>query len=356
MEKKINFFTVALMYVGTIMGAGFASGRESWQFFGVFGYKAFVGIALACVLFMTLGMMISYIAIKKNTQDMGKIIVPFNSEKASEAVGCFMAMLLYTIIVSMSAAGGSLLNQQFGINNAIGGGIIVVLVIATVLGDFERVSGVFSKMVPVLFTIVILSSVLVIVSSIGQSGATDGFPPSSMAKTWWFSAIIFISYNMLGIISIIASSSLRAKTNRHAVLGSALGGFSLAAMTLILVLAVQKDMAFTQTLDLPMLGYSLRISTILNAIFCIVLFAAIYAAATSTYYGFTTKLKEGKYKKHIIIIGAIIGFFGGLCGFKAIVAYLYPVEGYIGMVIILMIIINFFKTVIENEKKKSCRK
>ncbi len=34
---KLNFFHVALMYVGTIMGAGFASGREIWQFFGVFG-------------------------------------------------------------------------------------------------------------------------------------------------------------------------------------------------------------------------------------------------------------------------------------------------------------------------------
>ena len=35
-NKKVNLnvINVALMFVGAIMGAGFASGREIWQFFG----------------------------------------------------------------------------------------------------------------------------------------------------------------------------------------------------------------------------------------------------------------------------------------------------------------------------------
>ena len=32
---NLNVLNVALMFVGAIMGAGFASGREIWQFFGV---------------------------------------------------------------------------------------------------------------------------------------------------------------------------------------------------------------------------------------------------------------------------------------------------------------------------------
>lgn len=350
MRKKINFFTVALMYVGTIMGAGFASGRESWQFFGVFGDRSFAGIAIATIMFMVLGVMVSYIAISKRTRDMGEIIVPFDSSLTTSIVGYFMAGILYTIIISMSAAGGSFLSQQFGIHKAIGGGLIVFFVIITVLGDFQRISKVFSIMVPLLFSVVIISSILIINSDITQSGASEGFPPSDMAKTWWFSAIIFISYNMLGMISIVANSSLAAKSRKHGLIGAALGGLMLGVMTLVLVLALQKDMAFTQELDLPMLGYSGRISLSMNILFGIVLFAAIYSAATSTYYGFTTKLREGKNKKHIIVIGAILGFFGGLCGFKAIVAYLYPIEGYIGIVIILMITANFIKTVMQNER------
>ncbi len=355
-EKKLNFFNVAVMYVGTIMGAGFASGREGWQFFGIFGNKAYVGIALAGLLFMALGMMVSYIARSLRTDDMGKVIVFSDNPKFSDAVGYFMAAILYTIIISMSAAGGSLLNQQFGINKAVGGAMIVILVILTVLGNFERVSKVFKLIIPVLFVIDIGCCILVMCSDIRQSGATSGFPASAMAPNWFMAAIIFISYNMMGMIPIIATSSMEARDKKNAIFGSGLGGILLAFLTLVLILALQKDMAYTQSMDLPMLAYTSRISKAANILFGLVLFAAIYSAATSTYFGFSTKIKESPKKKYILIIGACIGFFCGLTGFKNIVAYLYPTEGYIGMVIILMIIINFFRVWRKNrmERKMKC--
>ncbi len=354
-EKKLNYLHVAVMYVGTIMGAGFASGREGWQFFGIFGQKAYIGIALAGLLFMGLGMMVSYIARSLKTDDMGKVIVFTDNPKITNAVGYFMAAILYTIIISMSAAGGSLLNQQFGISKAVGGAMIAVLVILTVLGNFDRVSKVFKLIIPVLFIIDIGCCFLVMASDIEQSGATSGFPPSAMAPNWFIAAILFISYNMLGMIPIIATSSIQSKDKKNAILGSGLGGVLLAFLTLVLVFALQKDMAYTQSMDLPMLAYTSRISKVVNLLFGLVLFAAIYSAATSTYFGFSTKIKESPKKKYIIIIGACIGFICGLTGFKTIVAYLYPVEGYIGFAIILMIAANFFRVYKNNAMEKEMK-
>lgn len=354
-EKKLNYFHVAVMYVGTIMGAGFASGREGWQFFGIFGKKAYIGIALAGLLFTGLGMMVSYIARSLKTDDMGKVIVFTDNPKITDAVGYFMAAILYTIIISMSAAGGSLLNQQFGISKAVGGAMIVVLVILTVLGNFDRVSKVFKLIIPVLFVIDIGCCFLVMASDIEQSGATSGFPPSAMAPNWFIAAILFISYNMLGMIPIIATSSMQSKDKKNAVFGSGLGGILLAFLTLVLVFALQKDMAYTQSMDLPMLAYTSRISKVVNLLFGLVLFAAIYSAATSTYFGFSTKIKESSKKKYIIIIGACIGFVCGLTGFKTIVAYLYPIEGYIGFAIILMIAVNFFRVYKNNAMEKEMK-
>lgn len=343
-KKKLNIFNVAALYVGTIMGAGFASGREGWQFFGVFGAKGYVGITIAGLLFIVLGMMVAYIAREKNTADMGRIIVFSENPKIISAVGYFMAAILYTIIISMSAAGGSFLNQQFGFHQAVGGGIIAVMVIATVLGNFERISKVFKLIVPVLFGIDIVLCLAVIFSDIEQSGATDGFPVSAMAPNWFLAAVLFISYNMLGMIPIVASASINAADRKSGVLGAGAGGLMLALLTVMLITALRKDMAFTQSMDLPMLAYSGRLSLLANIAFGAVLFLAIYSAATSNYYGFSTKIKESPKKKYIIVGGAVIGFFCGLTGFKTIVAYLYPVEGYIGIFIILMIFINFIKT------------
>ena len=349
--RPLTFFNVAALYVGTLMGAGFASGREGWQFFGVFGTKGYMGLMISGSLFMIMGMMVSYIARKKNTQDMGRIIDFTDSPKVSAAIGYLMAGILYTIIISMSAAGGSFLHQQFGLPAFVGGLVIVILVIITVLGDFERISKIFRLITPALFAIDVLLCIIVMNMDIQQSGATEGFPVSGMASTWWWAAILFVCYNMLGMIPIVGEASVKAKSQRHGIVGAVAGGFMLFLLTLLLITALRKDMSFTNEMDLPMLAYAAKISPIANVAFGTVLFAAIYSAATSTYYGFSTKIKDGPKKKYILIGGALVGFLCGLTGFNTIVAYLYPAEGYIGIVILVSIIINFVKTWRENRGK-----
>jgi uncharacterized membrane protein YkvI len=102
-------------------------------------------------------------------------------------------------------------------------------------------------------------------------------------------------------------------------------------------------MQFSSELDLPMLGFAGRLSPVLAIIYAVILYGAVYSTGASTYYGFSTKLKDGRYKKWIIIGGAVIGFLLGLTGFKRLVEFLYPAQGYIGIVFILLIIINFIR-------------
>ena len=92
-----------------------------------------------------------------------------------------------------------------------------------------------------------------------------------------------------------------------------------------------------------MLGFAGRLSPVLSVIYAVILYGAVYSTGASTYYGFSTKLKDGPYKKWIIVGGALAGFLLGLTGFKKLVEFLYPAQGYIGIVFIMLIIINFFK-------------
>ena len=148
-------FRIAFLYLGDVIGAGFASGRETWQYFGIFGKNAVSGIAIATFLFASMGVMTAYLAEKLDTADMGKIILPVRSELASDILGRVTAFIIYIALISMSAAGGSLLNQQLGLPVPVGGAIVVFLVIVTMLGDFERVSAVFTYVIPVLFLAVV---------------------------------------------------------------------------------------------------------------------------------------------------------------------------------------------------------
>lgn len=343
MSRKLNWIEITSLYIGVIMGAGFASGRECWQFFGVFGDKGYLGAAVSTVCFVILALMLTYIARSKGTSDLGRLISPFDSGTIDEIIGWVLALIYYSMIIAMTAAGGSLLSQQFGISKLIGGAVIALLCIITVLGDFERVSGIFRLMVPVLFIVGIVTILLTIHADFPQSGAVSGYRPGRMSPNWPVSALVFTAYNTLGMITMSGSSAVNAKDGRNAYAGALTGTICLGALTLLLLRALLTDMAFSSSLDLPMLGFSGRISPVLNIIYAVILYGAVYSTGASTYYGFSTKLRPGRTKKIIIVMGAAAGFLLGLTGFKRLVEFLYPAQGYIGILFIILIIINFFR-------------
>lgn len=350
-NHKLGILGVALMYVGTIMGAGFASGREIWQFFCVFGDKGYIGIFVIGVMFMVIGVMTSKIARTLGTNDMGKVIVPGGNSKLVDFVGYFMALMLFTVLVTMSSAGGALFYQQFGQSRILGGVVIICLVIVTVIGGFERVSRVFRFIMPILVIVVISVCLMVIFMDLPQSKEQAEITISPLTPNWFLSAMQYISYNVLALVPIVATASVNAKSDRHALLGTALGAIFLGLLAFVLGTAMFTDMGFSQAMDMPMLGYSAKISKGVNIVYTCVLLFAIYASATSNYYGFTTKMKSHNHRKLKIILIAGVGFLCGLIGFTNVISFMFPIEGFMGFAIIAMVVINFFK-VIKDEKTK----
>jgi len=350
-NKNFGILNIAFIYVASIMGAGFASGREIWQFFGVFGNKGYIGVGFIGLMFIVIGIMTSKIARKLHTNDMGKVIVPSGNEFLVTFVGYFMAFMLFTVLVTMSAAGGALINQQFGGSKILGGFIIITFVVLTVIGGFNRVSHVFRFIMPILVLVVLITSVIVIFSDLPIKSVEIAIKPSPLAPNWYIASLLYISYNVLAIIPIVSTASIYAKSEKHAVIGVTLGGLFLGFLAFVLISAMLTEPYFSQAMDLPMLGYSNYLPAAVSAIYTFVLIFAIYASATSNYYGFTTIIKEGPRKKMVIILIAWVGFVFGLVGFRNVVAYMFPIEGFLGFGIMLSLTINYIKIHGNNKNK-----
>lgn len=353
MKKRLSWINVASIYIGVIMGAGFASGRECWQFFGVFGRKGLFGSIFVTISFLIISLMLTYVSLSKNTTNLGKVISPVDKIYIVRGIKGILAITYYSMLIAMTAAGGSILKQQFGINKIIGGAIIAIAILITVLGDFTRISKVFNYTEPILITIAIITIIAIILNNdITQSGMTSGFEISEMTPNWLVGSILFVSYNSLGMITISSDAAVNAKNKKHAFCGAAFASILLGAMTIVLLFSLQKDMAFSDSLDLPMLGYSMRINKTLNILYTIVLCFGVYSTGSGTYYAFSSNIPNGKYKKTALIIGAVIGYIIGLTGFKEIVSYLYPLQGYLGIIILTLVFLNFFIEIKKNRGLK----
>lgn len=346
-----NALTIAFMCVGTVMGAGFASGREIWQFFGVFGDKAWVGVLVVGLLFIVTGIMTCLITDRIKSGDLGRIIVPGTNGLAIGLMGHFMGFVLFTVLIAMSAAGGSLFNQQFGLPKVLGGGIIIFFVTLTVIEGFGRVAGVFRMIMPLLVTIILTVCFGVLVADLSPVGIETEAKPSPLAPYWLLSAVLYLSYNILAIIPIVATASLHARSRAHAMGGAILGGLFLCLLAFVLVCVMRTDPGMSQRMDMPMVEFARRLSPWVNVIYVGVMLFAIYSSAAGNYYNFTLRLKEGPGKKKKIILIACAGFLLGLMGFKNVVAYMLPLEGFAGIVIILLLTINFIQVMKSKTKK-----
>ena len=60
--KPISARQIAVVFTGSFLGAGFLSGQELLQFFGVFGGFGLVGMALAILAFVGFSRMVMEIA------------------------------------------------------------------------------------------------------------------------------------------------------------------------------------------------------------------------------------------------------------------------------------------------------
>jgi len=351
LKHKLNMLGVALVYVGAILGAGFASGREIWQFFGVFGDAGLIGVALVGGLFVLLGMATALIAIKLGTNDMGRVIVPGYNKVLVQFVGYFMAFMLFTVLITMSAAGGAMFDQQLGLPRVLGGAVITGMVILTVIGGFDRVSRAFRFMMPFLIGIILLLCASVLFSGHGTNPDNFSYSPSPLAPNWWLAAVLYISYNILAVIPIVATAAVNAKSTRHAVFGAGLGGVFLTALALCILLVLRTEPGLSNSMEMPMLAFSANHSVMVNIVYSAVLFFAIYASATGNFYGFTTKLNPAPGKNMKIILFALLGFGFGLMGFKNVIAYMFPLEGFAGIAIIIMLLLNLVRIVRQKETK-----
>lgn len=342
-KHKISAINIAFLYVGTLMGAGFASGREIWQFFGVFGEQSYLAVLMVTALFVLFGMMTVKISNVLHTTDIGKIIMPFENFYLENIFGYMIAAILFIVYIVMAAAGGALFQEQFGIHRVFGGILLMLMVIATTLGGFERISKNFKYIIPVLLTIVFLVCFRIIVLDLPVPGRDVEFEISPMTPNWYASAVVYISYNMLAGIPILANSTSRTKTYKTALRGAALGGLLLGLSALVMDLAMLTDAGLSSESVLPILSLSGKRSDGVRWIYAGLLLFAVYSSATSNFYGFTTKIKEGRNKKKFIILAAVIGFLLSLFGFAEIIAFVLPVEGYCGLLFLIAMTAHYFR-------------
>jgi len=274
---KIGWYAT-LTFTGTLLGAGFGSGRELWQFFARFGNSGALGVLLATLLFILLAMSTIYIARFyqcQNHQDFLRIILP--SPVARLADWLFCAYLLAATGIMLSA-GGTMAKEYLGVSAWWG---VVAILIPTFLAVAVQTEGVFFCQ-KVLVPLLVLGIMLVTIA-----GFRLPAQPADTINTgfaWAGNSILYVSYNMLSGIAILVGLTNAQPHNTLSPKVGRTGGLLVGLLALLPVLALIRQGETAGRYDLPLLYLAYRQSGILFYIYGALFAGALLTTAISNTY------------------------------------------------------------------------
>lgn len=344
MGKKLK---MASAFIGIIVGAGFASGQEILQYFTSFGYMGTWTAILATALFAYLGMTLTRLGSRMHTTSHKEVIYKISGPYLGIIVDIIIIFTLFGVGVVMIAGAGSNLNQQFGLEPYVGSLVVVILVLWTAMFNVEKVVGVIGSITPFLIVTVIIVAIYCLATMDAPFSLLD--PIARDVKTtlpnWFIAGLNYVSFNIALGASMAIVMGGAERDEKTAAWGGFLGGFGLGVLILMSHLAIFSKVDTVKEFDLPMLKIVNDISPMLGIVMAFILFGMIFNTAVSMFFAFSARFMTiGTLKfKAFVTMTLIVGFAASFIGFTNLVAWFYPIIGYMGLFLVAALIVTSFK-------------
>ena len=342
-----NITGIALAFIGLLVGAGFATGQEVVQYFTAFGINGVWGIAVAGVIMTVAGTVFlqlgSYFHASEHNAVFRKVSHPIVSKMLDVAV----IFTLFAVGFVMLAGAGSNLAQQFGWPTWVGSTAMMVLVLVTGLLDVDKVSNVIGLLTPtiIIAVIVLLGYTLMNMPADSAAVIETASQTDTPIGNWLVSAL---NYNGLALILAVSMSLVIGGDHispREAGWGGIIGGFVysilLAIAGFVLLMGADKIVGS----DVPMLVLVNEMGDTAGVLMAVVIFLMIFNTAIGMFYALGKRLSAGRENRTypIFVVGTLAGYAMSFFGFKTLMNYVYPILGYLGMFMVVVLVIAWLR-------------
>lgn len=352
--KNRASWRIGFAYAGIIVGAGFSTGQEVLQFFASHGLISILGIIIAALILMFAGRQAAKLGFRLNAESHETPLRVLFGPKLGLVVDYVLIFFLYGIAVVMIAGSGATFNQAFGIPSQLGVLILIGLTAITLLLDFDKIVNIIGGITPALIIAVIIITGYNIFNPSVPYTEVDDFVDSTRTPSayWWFDAITYAGLALATAFSFL--SIMGSESARHAIArrGAVYGGLIIMLLMLLVNVGVLSIMPEANSVPLPAMAMAENIAPWLGTIYSIIIILLIFNSVIGLMYPFLSRFTEpysGKYKI-LMVISLIAAFLISNVGFVALVNFVYPILGYIGLAIAAALTMRWIAN--KNTKKK----
>lgn len=335
----LNVLRLSFVFTGGVIGAGFASGKEIYEFFIIHGNKWILGL-LICGVILSLSLfgIIKTANSNKEIHDYESFMAFAMGKTFGKIMENICGIFLFVLFFAMVSASGSLAVEAFSVKYFIGVSVILGFCLLIFIKGDEGIVKLNSFVAPVLIGGCIFLGINAILSK-------SEVPVFNLTgNSWLFSALLYSSYNIITIIPVIVPLRKLAETDKKAFLCGVAGGMGIFAIGLSIG-AVLWFCKREISGNIPLLS-ALSDYRYTSVVYKIVLLSAIFTTAAANGYGamnwMKSKVKRSGFSLYLIILA--LGAVFSRIGFSGFVEVLYPLFGYLGIAqIIIILFLTFMK-------------
>lgn len=336
---KDNGFKIGFIFMGTVLGAGFASGQEIMRFFCDYGFRGFLGVLFSGVIFFLTGFGILKITYKYKINNSREFLYLIMGKKLGAVFDIISVIFLFLMLAAMLAGGGETIYNIFGISRKSGSLIIAFLIFFVFVAGEDGIGKINTLICPLL-----LLGVAVLSVSIIKGAEFDYFTfEGDLKKGAFLSAFIYVSYNIITALPVLCGIGNMLNNKATAFKGALIGALGLSVMALFLFLCLALNFNFIKESPIPLLILSKQQGIVFYLIYFVLFLSAVFTTAIGNGFGILKWLEGfGSIGLNQIIILLTGGLLLSELGFSMLVSRIYPLFGVMGVVEILCIIKKAF--------------
>jgi len=317
---------IAFVYVGTVVGAGFATGKEIVQFFTQYGAIGMVTIALSGWLFIFLGTRLMMMANRLHARSYEQMNA-YLFGKVGVVVNVFMFFVLFSVTSVMLSGAGAVFEEQLHMPAFVGLVLTVLLAFVTMLFGLNGILSVNLIVVPLMIAFSLSISFM-------NGGEIVWTKPPLAA---FFSPFAYVAFNLA--MAQVVLVPLAAEVNDEKVIR--LGGWLGGLLLMFILLSSHLSLSFLpelQSYSIPMAEVVKRSLASFYWLYVVIIYGEIFTSFIAGVFGLHRKLALFFPNPMFVLAALLLAMYAfSLVGYHALLTVLYPLFGYMSIVFIFLL-------------------
>jgi len=332
---------VGAVFVGTVVGAGFASGQEIMQFFTCFGRMGMITLAMSGVLFYIIAAAVIKVAAHCNTYNYKDFIYLIAGSRMGFLYDILVTVFLLIVTSIMFAGSGALFHESLGLPRIYGIALMALLTLVIILQSMTGILRINSIIVPFLFTVIVaVLAATILNSDVGSIGSklSENYG-GGLVKPLVF-LVFYCCYNTFLSVGVLAAIPENIRSSSVLKAGVFFGAMGLMLLSLMLNISLTLKSPQVFKYSIPMNCITAGFGALIKYSVSLCIWCEIFSTAVSDAFSIAKRLGDGRNMAYVpaccatVLCCLPLSFFE----FKGLISFFYPLFGALSMFMVLRLL------------------